>query len=129
MVPLKSCFAKNNRKVLHHEEKDSAEDETKRVKGVFFAFVLIREHERILGDHPCVSSGPPISLNWDVENEHMYSLDLYEKARVRRSRNEFLVPESVRVSSCEWNSAHFACGALMISHILLYIPQLDRVAS
>jgi hypothetical protein len=64
MVPLKSCIAKSKRRCsIIDEEKEYLTDSV--TKSVFFAFVQIREHHRILGDHPSVSSGPPISLSWE----------------------------------------------------------------
>ena len=88
---------------IEEEKEDSAENDctatNKKSKGVFFAFVHVREHCRILGDHPSVSSGPPISLSWEVESDEMFSVDMYENVRYRRSKHEFLVPASIRVSS------------------------------
>ncbi|KAL7503285.1 hypothetical protein ACHAXN_001095 [Cyclotella atomus] len=105
MEPLKSCIMKQRRLVITEEKEYRSEEECKtnhkKSKGVFFAFVQIREHLRILGDHPSVSSGPPISLSWDVESNEMFSVDMYENFRdqYRRSKHEFLVPASIRT---EW---------------------------
>jgi hypothetical protein len=71
----------------------------KKSKGVFFAFVEIIEYDIVLGDHPSVSSGPPISLGWDVESNEMFTVDMYESIRDRRPRHELIVPASVRVST------------------------------
>ena len=103
MEPLKSCIMKQRRLVITEEKEYRSEEgcktNHKKSKGVFFAFVQIREHLRILGDHPSVSSGPPISLSWDVESNEMFSVDMYENFRdqYRRSKHEFLVPASIRV--------------------------------
>ena len=93
MVALISCISKKHRGFLG----DYQEGEIKKTKCVFFAFVQIREYQRILGDHPCVSSGPPISLGWEVETDELFSLDMYEQRRYRRSRNDLIVPVHVRV--------------------------------
>lgn len=58
---------------------------------VSFASVQIREYSRILGDHPCCPSGPPLALGWELEREDSISLDEYERTRdpLRRSKEEF----------------------------------------
>lgn len=107
MVPLKSCLTKSTRRrVITDEDEYLTKNESMKntkTRGVFFAFVQIREHCRILGDHPSVSCGPPISLSWEVESDEMFSVDMYESHRnhYRRTRNEFLVPASIRVSRCQ----------------------------
>ena len=67
---------------------------------VCFASVQVREYPRILGDNPSVTSGPPISLSWnyDQDTSGLCSIDEWESKRgtERRSRSEFRVPESVR---------------------------------
>mmetsp|Transcript_12364 Transcript_12364/g.27014 ORF Transcript_12364/g.27014 Transcript_12364/m.27014 type:complete len:535 (+) Transcript_12364:310-1914(+) len=49
---------------------------------VTFSSVKIREYSRILGDHPCCPSGPPLSLGWNMEREDEWRLDEYEKERM-----------------------------------------------
>lgn len=103
MVLLKSCITKPIPRKIEKEKEDSTGNDcrvmNKKSKGVFFAFVHVREHCRILGDHPSVSSGPPISLSWEIESDEMFSVDMYENVRYRRSKHEFLVPAAIRVSN------------------------------
>ncbi|KAG7359333.1 hypothetical protein IV203_015922 [Nitzschia inconspicua] len=47
---------------------------------VHFGFVTVTELEPILGDHPAVSSGPPLSLGWNAVRTKRYSsTENYEK--------------------------------------------------
>ena len=102
-ISLKSCMTKPKLRRLNlQEEKEYMpcdECPTTKTKGVFFAFVQVREHSRILGDHPSVSFGPPITLSWEVESDEIFSVDMYESVRdlYRRSRQQFLVPAAIRV--------------------------------
>lgn len=58
---------------------------------VTFSSVQVREYSRILGDHPCCPSGPPLSLGWELEREDSFRLEEYEKERepARRSKEDF----------------------------------------
>jgi len=59
------------------------------LKHVTFTDVLIREYNQVLGDHPCCSLGPPVSLGWEYQTQKDMSLDYYEVTRKpRRSRRE-----------------------------------------
>ncbi|KAG7355275.1 hypothetical protein IV203_004631 [Nitzschia inconspicua] len=54
----------------------------RRRKLVHFGFVVVTELEPILGDHPAVTSGPPISLGWNAVRTRRYSsMDNYEKSQ------------------------------------------------
>ena len=107
-ISLKSCMTKPKLRRLNlQEEKEYMpcdECPTTKTKGVFFAFVQVREHSRILGDHPSVSFGPPITLSWEVESDEIFSVDMYESVRdlYRRSRQQFLVPAAIRVRCNLW---------------------------
>lgn len=58
-------------------------------KKVSFTELHIREHQVILGDHPCCTVGLPVTLGWEVQQESSVSLDDYEATRCRRrSRHE-----------------------------------------
>jgi len=66
------------RKVTHNNERR-----------VSFAVLQIREYNQVLGDHPCCSSGPPISLGWDHVNTRRVDINEYERTRSpRRTRRE-----------------------------------------
>lgn len=57
---------------------------------VTFTTIQVRQYSRILGDHPCCPSGPPLSLGWDMERQDTFSLEFYEKEREpeRKSNKE-----------------------------------------
>lgn len=66
-------------------------------KNVSFGHIHIREHPRAVGDHPDVTSGPALALDWYKEDDaagcpHSRttvwpSVSAYEEARGRRSRS------------------------------------------
>lgn len=65
---------------------------------VSFTNVNIREYERILGDNPSVTGGPPLSIGWRHTLEPItMKLDDYEGGKGSpRSSSEYLVPKAVR---------------------------------
>lgn len=64
---------------------------------VVFTSVVIREHERIAGDNPCVTSGVPLSIGWASFQREPIPLDDYETARGEpRDKVEMMVPADVR---------------------------------
>lgn len=60
---------------------------------VRFSTVLIRDYSIILGDHPCVSYGPPITIDWDYQQHEPRDVDEYEfeNALSRRSQREMVM--------------------------------------
>jgi hypothetical protein len=65
--------------------------------------IEIREHPRTLGDHPSVSRGPPLALDWYDEklgNTFVVELDHYEKSRSlqRRSKADLFISDSARAT-------------------------------
>ncbi|KAL7518507.1 hypothetical protein ACHAWX_003327 [Stephanocyclus meneghinianus] len=64
---------------------------------VSFSCVNIREHERIAGDNPCVTSGVPLSIGWRSIQHPAIDLDLYEKNKgPSRDKIEMMVPADIR---------------------------------
>ena len=59
----------------------SANEERRKVQ---FSVVQVREYERIIGDHPDVSVGPPLSLGWQYEETKPKPLDDYEQSRISK---------------------------------------------
>lgn len=74
---------------------------TLRRSTITFGQVNIREYERVLGDNPSVTSGPPLSIGWRYSPSILnISIDDYEKNKGSpRSSSEYLVPKSVRVAT------------------------------
>jgi hypothetical protein len=50
-------------------------------KSVSFDSVQIRSYQLTIGDHPGVSYGPPIQLDWDYQEHEDIELDVYEANR------------------------------------------------
>jgi hypothetical protein len=66
-------------------------------KSVTFENIHIQEYYMTLGDHPGVSSGPPVSLGWNTGDLHVLSLDEYESGvDSRRRGQELRLPVGVR---------------------------------
>ena len=53
-------------------------------KRVSFSDLHIREYTQVLGDHPCCSIGPPVSLGWDYTDSPRVAVEQYEATRPRR---------------------------------------------
>jgi len=70
-------------------------------KTVNFDDVHIREFKVTLGDHPSVTQGPPVTLDWTPVATHVLGVDQFEttedqKPRERRSSAELKMPPQVR---------------------------------
>jgi len=96
-----SLYCNQRRSILRSESRISDNDTTdqqdnvttsqvRRGSKVQFGTVEIRDYKRILGDHPCVSIGPPLSIDWDYEENEPQDVDEYEFDRVlsRKSQQE-----------------------------------------
>lgn len=54
-------------------------------KKVRFGSITIRRYQQTLGDHPVCSIGPPVTLDWDYqEDSHRPTVARYERAKVLR---------------------------------------------
>lgn len=65
----------------------SSTTDTTESKSVGFGSVTVRGYQQTMGDNPAVSYGPPISLDWEYEQEDPVDLDLFESERVFARRN------------------------------------------
>ena len=61
--------------------QSSADTVDRPKKSVSFASVHVREYNRILGDHPDVRVGPPISIGWEYTERSAQHIDDYEANR------------------------------------------------
>ena len=78
---------------------DSLGGSTKKKRSVQFQSLYIRTYNQVLGDHPCCSSGLPISLGWTCIDEEQVSINDYEICRnPRRNRCELRLDDFVRRS-------------------------------
>mmetsp|Transcript_14677 Transcript_14677/g.16705 ORF Transcript_14677/g.16705 Transcript_14677/m.16705 type:complete len:194 (+) Transcript_14677:135-716(+) len=86
---------------LHSRECDGSSTSSSQcsTSSVKFDKVMIREYQLTAGDNPSCSSGVPICLNWQYDNEEEITLDLYETHRgERRAFNEMKLPAAIRYS-------------------------------
>uniref|UniRef100_A0A7S4JDC2 Uncharacterized protein n=1 Tax=Odontella aurita TaxID=265563 RepID=A0A7S4JDC2_9STRA len=70
---------------------------SKAIRAVRFGAVEIREYPRVLGDNPCVSSGPPLALGWEHLSVSSMDLESYESSRPFRCvKDKMAVPHMIR---------------------------------
>lgn len=88
----------NSQLSLATTDVEASSPESKRVlKRCAFSSVDIREHERVAGDNPCVTSGVPLSIGWGYYQHDPISLDDYEFNKGEpRDKIEMMVPAGVR---------------------------------
>ena len=72
IVPKEEC-----RGILHTKADDVPEEETPKRK-VHFGSVVVRDYDMILGDHPCCSYGPPVTIDWDYLEYEPLDVNEYE---------------------------------------------------
>lgn len=68
-------------------------------RSVTFGTNEIREYPRALGDNPAVTSGPPLTIEWDHDPQALVvvQVDAYEKSKpFRRNKTQMLVPHMMR---------------------------------
>lgn len=97
-TPLRSIMSARTLHDSLHRGRGRAKRPGMDCRSISFAQVNIREYERVLGDNPSVTSGPPLSIGWRHAPD-LISMDLddYEEGRgAHRSSSEYLVPRAVR---------------------------------
>ena len=91
--PLKSALA---------TATSSSSTTEKKPKTVQFSNLEIRTYPLTLGDNPSVSSGPPLTLDWNHETTHTISVDAYESQLAppedRRPLAAMARPASLRIA-------------------------------
>lgn len=96
--PLRSSMSSRTLHESLHRGKPALK-KTRSQSVVSFDQVNIREYERILGDNPSCTSGPPLSIGWKFSPSPMViSVDDYEsgKGDIPRYKSQFLVPKDIR---------------------------------
>lgn len=67
------------------------------MKQVSFQSIEIIELSIALGDHPCVSTGAPLTTEWEAQSRSSFEIDFFETYRPqRRSTRELLMSSRVR---------------------------------
>lgn len=78
-------------------------------KAVAFSTVEIHHHKLILGDHPSVSDGVPLTLDWRVEYTEAIDLDAHEQNRHCRNQPYLCMESSEREQLARNSGASDAC--------------------
>lgn len=82
---------------------------TSKNTNVQFKSAHIRTYSQVLGDHPCCSSGLPLSLGWRYSSEQTISVDEMERNRgVPSKRRDLRLDETARkmiLQSCEFSTS------------------------
>ena len=99
--PLRSAMSSRTLHESLHRGKSAGRNEKRgRSRSVVsFDQVNIREYERILGDNPSCTSGPPLSIGWRFSpHQTVFSVDDFEhgKGNMPRYKSAFLVPKAIR---------------------------------
>ena len=75
-------------------------------RSVSFDSIFVREYERVLGDNPACSNGPPISIGWQYKSKGSIPVDWYEYSKpVGRTKRQLYLPAYRRRDMLlhEWN--------------------------
>lgn len=73
---------------------------------VMFKRIEIREYPICLGDNPSVSSGPPVTIDWEHMETRSFDFEDYESSKLeRRQLHEMVLPRKVREQMLK-NSGH-----------------------
>lgn len=94
------CMEFENTTCVHSKSSYPGEDEMNtntKSKSVQFSALQIRSFPMILGDHPCCTTGLPVSLDWDHRKEEVVPIEEYESNReARSSRSSLRMDQSTR---------------------------------
>ena len=66
--------------------KNAAQTATNAKRKVVFASIEVRGYEQTLGDNPCVSYGPPITLDWQYQEYGHFDFEAFEANRGPRRK-------------------------------------------
>jgi len=66
-------------------------------RNISWGGLVIRSHDIVLGDNPATTSGPPLTIGWNVATTNTLSIDDYEKHRpLRRRMSDLIIPRVER---------------------------------
>jgi len=75
----------------------NGESSKKRRRSVTFRDVTVHAHPVILGDNPAVSSGPPVTIDWEAFHSAKAPIDDYEATKPEpREKHQMIVPRALR---------------------------------
>jgi len=64
--------------ILHPEASPLEKSQVKPKRQVSFGKIMVRDYDMILGDHPCCSYGPPVTIDWNYLEYEPLDVDEYE---------------------------------------------------
>uniref|UniRef100_A0A7S2VC07 Uncharacterized protein n=1 Tax=Entomoneis paludosa TaxID=265537 RepID=A0A7S2VC07_9STRA len=110
-------------------------------KRVSFQSIEVRGYDQTLGDHPCVSYGPPIGLDWNYQEYGNFDIEEFEATRGPRRKlrhmmlNYYqriaLLTHFLGISEAEIQEAERTCGKIKnqrnLTKALLPAQKLEEV--
>ncbi len=83
MAPFREATSKEDSMNSFNTSVDNERTSSMKIKAksVSFKTIEVREYERILGDHPDTTFGPPIAIGWGFIEHDAVDLDDYESQR------------------------------------------------
>jgi hypothetical protein len=80
------------------ESISNTTDDTSSKKAVSFGMIQVREYNRVVGDNPAVSNGPPMSIGWEFVQKEAVSVHVYEKRKLSRRTSDLRMSNFTRKS-------------------------------
>ena len=104
VIPDPLAPRQKRKRKKHHNSSTS--------KGVRFSHVRIREYNVTIGDNPCCSYGPPLTLDWEYAFDQEIPMDVFENHHVvprqamqRRAHRTLLLSATERRTRL-WRAGH-----------------------
>lgn len=97
--PQRSAMKKTKKKATVAIADDDSDSTSKSIqRNVSFSNLEIRVYKMTLGDNPACSEGPPMTLDWEYQNESaVFDVDGYESTRgPRRQKREMCMSPNLR---------------------------------
>jgi hypothetical protein len=92
---LETCHITTSSDIQEMKDKNDQKERKKHTK-IQFTDIRIRLYNRILGDNPAVTDGPPIQLSWEYMEKESQSIDDYEANRLPRRPRHHLALSNTR---------------------------------
>lgn len=95
-IRMESLSVRSEDLSVMSDEEESSSEHTER-KTVSFGGLHVRRYTVTIGDHPCCSTGFPLTLDWDYTDGTSLPIDQYERSRSpRRTREQLKISPEQR---------------------------------